>query len=251
MSLRILLIATIVVALSAIGISELMVRPHLQSLSNARNKALLDFQTEKQAHRQAAAVLKDDLQKLTATAKELDSTKAQLAAATIKTADQEKRLANLDQNLSVIKQQLTGAKADLAAWTANGIPVDQIRSLIAEVKTLRATNEALIKETSILIARLMDAQQTIVDTFPNDSEPLLPTDLKGRVLAVDPKFDFVVLDIGETKGARPLGSLLVSRNSKLIAKVKIARVEKDRSIANIVPGWKLSQINEGDDVIVR
>src|ERR1043166_2687171 len=159
MSLRILLIATIMVALSAIGISEFMVRPHLQALSNARNKALLDFQTEKQAHHQATAVLNDNLQKLTATTKELDSAKAQLATATTKTADQEKRLANLDQNLSVIKQQLTGAKADLAAWTANGVPVDQIKNLVAEIKTLRETNELLIKDASLLSSRLADAQR--------------------------------------------------------------------------------------------
>src|SRR3954464_1229044 len=106
MSLRILLIATIAVGLTAIGISELLVRPHLQALSNTPNKALLGFQTEKQAHDQTTALLKDHSQKLAGAEKELDSTKTQLAAVTIKTADQEKRLANLDQNLSVTRQQL-------------------------------------------------------------------------------------------------------------------------------------------------
>jgi hypothetical protein len=42
----------------------------------------------------------------------------------------------------------------------------------------------------------------------------------------------------------------VSRNNKLVAKVKIARVEPERSIANIA-GWKIDQVLEGDQVIVR
>jgi len=45
--------------------------------------------------------------------------------------------------------------------------------------------------------------------------------------------------------------LLVSRNNKLVAKVRVARVEPERSVANIVAGWKLDQVLEGDRVIVR
>ena len=43
----------------------------------------------------------------------------------------------------------------------------------------------------------------------------------------------------------------MSRNNKLVAKVKVARVESERSIANIVAGWKFDQVIEGDQVIVR
>ena len=43
--------------------------------------------------------------------------------------------------------------------------------------------------------------------------------------------------------------MLVNRNSKLVAKVRILKVEKDRCIANVVPGWKLGEIVEGDAAI--
>jgi len=76
----------------------------------------------------------------------------------------------------------------------------------------------------------------------------LRADLHGKVLAVDPKWDFVVLDIGEDQGVVSAGELLVSRNGKLVAKVIVRSVEKDRSIANIVPGWKLGDMIEGDEV---
>jgi hypothetical protein len=42
---------------------------------------------------------------------------------------------------------------------------------------------------------------------------------------------------------------MVSRNGKLIGKVRVSTVQPDRSIANIVPGWQLEEIMEGDQVI--
>jgi hypothetical protein len=65
---------------------------------------------------------------------------------------------------------------------------------------------------------------------------------------VDPKWGFVVVNVGETQGAVEAGELLVSRQGKLVAKVVLRSVEKNRSIANIVPGWKLGQPIEGDEV---
>ena len=71
---------------------------------------------------------------------------------------------------------------------------------------------------------------------------------KGKVVVVDPKWDFVVLDIGANKGVLEDGEMLVSRDGRLVAKVIIRNVEKDRCIANIISGWKLGEIMEGDVV---
>jgi hypothetical protein len=75
----------------------------------------------------------------------------------------------------------------------------------------------------------------------------LRPDLKGKVVVVDPKWDFVVLDIGNDQGVLQDGELLISRNGKLVAKVVVRTVEKGRCIANIVPGWKLGDVFEGDE----
>ncbi|MDP6795789.1 MAG: hypothetical protein QGG00_10405, partial [Verrucomicrobiota bacterium] len=71
-----------------------------------------------------------------------------------------------------------------------------------------------------------------------------------KVTAVDAQFDFVVLDIGESEGAREHGELLVSRGEKLIGKLRILDVKQDHSIANILPDWKQGEIQTGDLVIV-
>ena len=77
----------------------------------------------------------------------------------------------------------------------------------------------------------------------------MPAGLNGRVVVVDPKYDFVVLNIGEKQGVVENGVLMVSRDSKLVAKVRITSVSPDRSIGNIMPGWKLGDVMEGDLVV--
>ena len=57
-----------------------------------------------------------------------------------------------------------------------------------------------------------------------------------------------MLNIGDEQGVKQDGELLVSRDGKLVAKVVVRTVEKGRSIANIVPGWKLGEVIEGDEV---
>ena len=94
-------------------------------------------------------------------------------------------------------------------------------------------------------------QQAKIDQYesPEDAVPILPANLRGKVLVVDPKYDFVVLDIGANKGVEAKGVLIVSHDSKLVAKVKVSSVQPDRSIANIMPGWKLGPVHEGDLVV--
>ena len=83
---------------------------------------------------------------------------------------------------------------------------------------------------------------------PNFFVPL-PASLKGKVLVADPKWNFVVLNVGEDQGVLERGELLVNRNGKLVAKVVVRSVQKDRCIANVLPGWELGEVMEGDQVI--
>jgi hypothetical protein len=69
------------------------------------------------------------------------------------------------------------------------------------------------------------------------------------VLVADPKWNFVVVNVGEEQGVLEHGELLVNRDGRLVAKVKIRSVQKDRAIANVLPGWQLGDVMEGDQVI--
>ena len=66
------------------------------------------------------------------------------------------------------------------------------------------------------------------------------------MLVVDPKWDFLILDFGSNLRLPDRGVLLVSRNGTLVAKVRVMNVQTNRSIANIMPGWKIKDVMEGD-----
>jgi len=250
MLLRILLIVTILVGIGAIAVSQFVVRPFIEKHIADEKKNLQDYKNEQSAHTKTKRNLKDTQTKLADTEKNLDETKTQLTVASNKAAEQEKRANGLETDLNKTKQELGTAKADLAAWAALGIPVDQVRAVIAEARKLRQANEAIEEEKKVLAANLKTVKSQLEQILGNEEapDPPLPPGLKGKVVVVDPKYNFVVLDIGANKGVEPRGVLVVSRNSKLVAKVRVASVQPDRSIANIMPGWKLDQPMEGDQV---
>ena len=43
--------------------------------------------------------------------------------------------------------------------------------------------------------------------------------------------------------------MMVDRGDKLLGKVQIKTVFKDRCVANILPDWKRGEIEEGDEVL--
>src|SRR5262245_17270804 len=106
MLLRILLIVTILIGIGAIAVSHFVVRPHIQTIIDARNKNLQDYQNETKAHGKTKSTLKDTQAKLSATEKNLDETKTQLAAATTKANEQEARAKGLETDLNKTKQEL-------------------------------------------------------------------------------------------------------------------------------------------------
>src|SRR2546422_101786 len=96
-------------------------------------------------------------------------------------------------------------------------------------------NEKRQKETA---QKQLKETKAELDQLRNpDEDPPMPVGLKGRVLIVDPKWSFVVLDVGEKQGAVKNGVLMISRKTKLVAKVRIMSLQPERSIANILPGW--------------
>jgi hypothetical protein len=126
---------------------------------------------------------------------------------------------------------------------------DQIIKLSSSLKDAQNAIEVANEEKTVL-TRTMGRLKNQLDalTGTGDHVVTLRADLKGKILVVDPKWDFVVLSIGEDQGVLQDGELLVSRDGKLVAKVVVRSIEKDRCIANIVPGWKLGEVIEGDEV---
>jgi len=146
--------------------------------------------------------------------------------------------------------ELTDAQRDLSAWKALGITVDQVQKSLEDLKKATAANDAL-KEEKVIMIRNINRLSARLAIYEKDKEiaPDLPVGLKGKVVAVDPKWDFIVLDIGSNQGLVERGEMLVDRAGKLVAKVRVTSVEPNRAIANVLPEWKQADVMEGDEVL--
>ena len=132
---------------------------------------------------------------------------------------------------------------------ANGTQ-DQIKQKLNTYRDVNNQRCQFLAENGILLSQIEKQGVELARYTGASVKVALPRTLQGKVTAVDAQFDFVVLNIGESQGAREHGELLVSRGEKLIGKLRILDVKKDHSIANILPDWKQGEIQTGDLVIV-
>ena len=164
--------------------------------------------------------------------------------------DEVARADELAARVDKLTQERNDAQTELAKWKASGLTLEQITATIVENKKLVSENNGLKEENKVLGRRLTQTKAELdLLTGTIDKVPL-PPGLKGKIIAVDPKYEFVVLDIGEAQGVLKRGEMLINRSGRLVAKVRILSVEPNRCIANVLPNWKQGEPMEGDVAIV-
>jgi hypothetical protein len=248
MLLRISLIVAILAGLAAGGLGYYEVSTQVPALTKQRD----DEHTAKVSAQTELAQTKSKLKKtqsdLAQTQQDLADTKSDLAKADARVDEESKQVDQLNQKLTDVSAQRDSAQNELAAYKVIGLTPEQVLALNKELTDARKGIVALNDENAVLGRKLKTVTAKYEALVGPDPDIKLPANLKGNILVVDPKWGFVVVNVGESQGAVEAGELLVSRQGKLVAKVVLRSVEKDRSIANIVPGWKLGQPVEGDEV---
>jgi hypothetical protein len=188
------------------------------------------------------ADLKITKQTLATTTEERDRALTDLAATT-------KRADRLTEDLNKTRQERDSAQAELAAYEATGYKPEQIVAIGKQFKGLQDNLAGAQEENKLLGQNIRKLKnRLLVYESPETAIPL-PASIKGKILVADPKWNFVVLNVGEDQGILENGELLVNRDGRLVAKVRVRSVQKDRSIANVMPGWQLGDVIEGDTVI--
>jgi len=246
--LRICLIIAIVAGLAAGAVSFFKVQDIITTTRTERNEWHKKDDAEVAAHTKTKKTLKETAAKLDATEKELAQTKSDLDSANGKVADLSKRNEDLTAKLAKTSSDLDDAQAKLQQWA--GLPdPPMIRGIIADLEKTQKAKEAVIGENKLLAAKVTEWENRWNNFFHDNTPVLLPTGLRGKIIAVDPKYDFVVLNIGEDQGVKERGVMMVDRDGKLLGKVRIKSVSKDRCVANILPSWKNGDVMEGDEVL--
>jgi hypothetical protein len=246
---RISLIIAILAGLGAGAVTFFKVQDIIVTTRNERDDWHKKDTDEIAAHTKTKATLKTTQSKLDSTEKELAQTKTDLDNANAKVLDLDKQKTDLTAKLEKTTGERDDAQQQLEAWRILGLKPEEIKGIIADREKARKANDALASENKLLVAKVNEWEQRWTNFFGESGPVLLPTGLRGKVIAVDPKYDFVVLDIGEDQGVKKRGEMMVDRDGKLLGKVRIQTVSKDRSIANILPNWKHGEITEGDEVL--
>jgi hypothetical protein len=251
MLIRISLIVAIVAGLatSIIGFTELKNR--LSTTINDRDTYMQERDQERMAHTKTKATLRDTQGELEKTKKDLGDTISQRDALQGEKDQLTQSNLRLTQQRDEYRLSRDGLQQEINRWNGLNITVDGVRAMIAERRKVLEEKDALNAENKVLNKNLVMVQDKLDQILGKNRPVELPENLRGEVVAVDPKFDFVVLNIGGDVGVKERGELLVNRNGQLIAKLRISSVSPTHSIANILPEWKAAneEVLEGDKVL--
>jgi alkylhydroperoxidase family enzyme len=214
---------------------------NLKEQTDLKVKALTELAATKKDLEKTTAELKQTKTTLEATTKERDT--AVLAA-----AEATKRADKLNDDLNKTRTERDDAQREVSAYRASGLNPEQALGAAKQIKGLQDALGGSQEENTLLGKRIKKLDADLAFYRDPNRAIELPATIKGKVLASDPKWHFVVLNVGEDQGVLEHGELLVNRDGKLVAKVIVSSVQKDRCVANVMAGWQLGEVFEGDVV---
>jgi len=249
MLIRISLIIAILAALAVGGLNFVKVKEKITKLKDERDteqKAKVEAQGERDKTKAELDKTSKDLKQTKDT---LELTTAERDKAVAEAAAQLAKATELTAKLTATTEQRDVAQQELQQFKVLGYTPQQILAFGKQLKDAQEALEVATEEKRILSQKLTKVTAELATFKEGWVPPPLPANLKGKVLVVDPRWEFVLVDVGENQNVVENGEMLVNRNGKLIAKVRVHGVLKDRCYANVLPGWKLGELMEGDQVI--
>jgi peptidoglycan hydrolase CwlO-like protein len=153
-------------------------------------------------------------------------------------------------------EEIAALKASGGQTVAHGeTPVD-VAGLQQKITDLENQNTELTAQVSSMNDRIAPLQASITDYKTKEqarTDKRGKQGLEGRVLAVNPAWNFVVLSIGDKQGVVNNSELLLKRGGQYLGKVRVTSVEPGTSIADIVANTLPAGIavQPGDSVIYQ
>ena len=248
---RLLLIVTLLAVGVAGFFSYTNVQTKIGNLESDLDQATTDLTTAQEAQAEAEKD-RDDFEKQANDAKAIASRMSdQIGGLQRQVVEQTNRANKHKLDLDQATAELVESRQTSERWRQFEMEYgsrDSIKERLAEIEPVKIERDNFITENTILLSRIEKLSVELSRYTGTSVKVALPPDLAGKVTAVDSQYDFVVLDVGEDQGVREHGELLVGRSDKLIGRLRVLSVEKDRSIANIMPDYKQSEIQTGDSV---
>ncbi len=249
MVLRISLVVAILAGLATLYFSHVNVAERITTLTGERDAALGAQRTAEEAQRKAEKERRLAKEELEKTNKALAEKTAAFEAVSTRLAEQEKRANQLSEDLTRVTGERNDAQTELAIWRQLGVTPEQVRGFNEALAKAIEERDSFQAESKVLARRNEELKVELSRYVGPEIDPTMPAGLTGKIVAVDPKYDFVVLNVGGNQGVVENGKLLVDRDGKLVAKLRVSKVLPDQSIANVLPNWRLADVMEGDKVL--
>ena len=264
-----LIILAAVVSLAAAGLGFLN-RSNLLKEKDAKAAALSERDAAKKSEMGLSAELKSTKEKLAPLTLDAESKAAtisdlneQRTKLTSKLADIQKESADKDASVSQMKTDMSAkdtriaeleTKANAASQPGND-PTVELKKQLEEKDILTTSLQTKLKDQESQLSALKEREA-------QRRSKSMRSGLEGRILAVNPSWNFVVLSLGDRNGVVNNAEMLIKRGSQLIGKVRITSVEPSTSIADIVansvrsgmavqPGDTVIYTGPGDDAEVK
>jgi len=254
MWIKILLSISIIGSGLAIFLAEKQIRPKIVELNSTLAKTEDDFTKEKKEH-------SDTQEKLDETTNQRDSLQAQKSALEDNLQDEKRGRAQAEARAKSSKSAETKAKQETARikamndeyWALNkqGLTPQLITAEHKELPLVKGELATIKDENGILISQFTKIKDEY-EVLKNPLKKVLqPVGVRGRIVAVDPRWKFVILNVGANHGIRKNGELTVSREGRFIARLKVSSVEAGHSIANVMDAYDADEDGpeEGDEVV--
>ena len=209
-----------------------------------QDKIVKDAAIRWEALKQTEKDLADTTDRLNTTSNELVATKGTLAERVAEVAQLKETVSQKEQQIAQLDGQineLKTAKSDLEQQVKDrddkiAKHEETIKDLKGEIVQWKDDNKRLEAELSGCL-------------YPLKEDEYIRPGTAARILKVNDDWNFVVINLGTSAGARPNVRMFVHRGDKLIGRVRLAVVNSSMSIAEIDRDWAQGQIQEGDFVV--
>lgn len=185
--------------------------------------------------------LSDTRQQLDITRGTLEATRTSLDEATQRIQDQGQQIGLLNQELEARDERINVITDDLQDYMIRAAEAEGLRD---QVSRLEEDRSLLVREVNRL--EKLIAQGAGTGAIETPDKP----GVVGKVLSINPDWNFVVVSLGREDNLIATAQLLVFRGSDLVGKLRVSNmIDDDVAIAEIEPGWTFSAIREGDHVL--
>ncbi len=205
--------------------------------------------------------LKKAAEEVSTAAKAADDAKAAASKAIADTeaakkgqADAESKLKESDEKIAAVNAELEKIKGSTGATMTAEEVAAKVNALQKERDDLKVEVDEQKKVADTL--RSKDTEQTgkftaLEQKVMHYEKEVALHSFSGNVTAVNPGWNFVVLNVGDRRGATPNSTVIISRGGAMIAKARITSVEPDQSIADVIAGSlpRGVTIQPGDQVV--